>query len=581
MSFPPQWDDDRDGGVRVVRNRVALLQMPVTIDKSINIRTAREYVLRGRNHGAEMCVLPEVHLFDVSVPGGIHFMESETLTMGDLGATYFDVLSSARNDEDVEVGGGEEDHVGGGLGRIGVGICYDIRFPEYALLLTQVHECRVLIYPGAFNLTTGPAHWELLQRARAVDGQCFVLTASPARMPPPPPPHEDMKYPHYSAWGHSSVVSPWGDVIATCDEGPAVVIADLDMNLVSQMRAAIPTMMQKRTPLHVACDHDVPAPLVQALLSAWPEGAERIGTSQMNPLHITCSSPNASVDVVRTLLAGCQDPSMITGTKDGDGDTPLHAACRIAAPNNVLETLVQANPTPITWKDYEGLNPLTRLWVRYFVLVGENIIANIKQPILAWEKSLLLLQVMVENKGREGQNQAASFRAVHAASSVDCPRCLTRIAMVISPQQLLMRDELNRLPIHIAAAAPVYCVHDLRGEGFIEEAYIDDDHQQRAARSRMKEPQSKYEEPSIIDILLSGEPAAARERDPNGQLPLHLVIMRGKAWEDGVKALAEAFPYALTTPDNKTNLYLFMLAASVGRSRGDCTSRARSSSYVS
>ena len=143
---------------------------------------------------------------------------------------------------------------------------YDIRFPEYALLLTQIHQCKVLIYPGAFNLTTGPAHWELLQRARAVDGQCFVLTASPARMPAPAPStttdkddsnairsddHETIKkYPHYSAWGHSSAISPWGEVIATCDEQPAMVIADLDMNKVKEMRLAIPTMMQKRHDLY-------------------------------------------------------------------------------------------------------------------------------------------------------------------------------------------------------------------------------------------------------------------------------------------------------------------------------------------
>lgn len=142
---------------------------------------------------------------------------------------------------------------------------YDIRFPEYALLLTQKHQCKILIYPGAFNLTTGPAHWELLQRARAVDGQCYVLTASPARMPIPPPsstaPDDDdadndddavptMKYPHYSAWGHSSVISPWGEVIATCDENPAIVMADLDMNKVTEMRMAIPTMVQKRHDLY-------------------------------------------------------------------------------------------------------------------------------------------------------------------------------------------------------------------------------------------------------------------------------------------------------------------------------------------
>ena len=70
---------------------------------------------------------------------------------------------------------------------------------------------------------------------------------------------------------------------------------------------------------------------------------------------------------------------------------------------------------------------------------------------------------------------------------------------------------------------------------------------------------------------MSGEPAAAKERDPHGQLPLHIAIMRGKTLDDGVQALVEACPTALTTPDNQTNLYPFMLAASVGRGRGDCT----------
>lgn len=335
--------------------------------------------------------------------------------------------------------------------------------------------------------------------------------------------------------------------------------------------------IQGRTPLHVACDHDAPAALVQALLAAWPEGAERVGTSYMNPLHITCSSDHASIDVVRVLLTGCRDPLRITGAKDVDGDTSLHAACRCGAPMDVLITLLQANPVTVLWRDYEGLNPLMRLWVRYYVIVGEQIISNLKQPsdltpdlVEAWERTVLLLQVMNAMDGTTQQRQLlAPFHAVHASSYVNCPRCVVRMAMVLFPEQLLMRDEGGFLPIHIAAAAPVYAVHDLRGEGFsMEDAILDEETGMPIIR-KLKE--TKYTEPSVIDILLSGEALAARERDPNGQLPLHIAIMRGKTLDEGVKALADAYPEALTMPDKHTNLYPFMLAASVGRGRGDCS----------
>mmetsp|Transcript_42709 Transcript_42709/g.62334 ORF Transcript_42709/g.62334 Transcript_42709/m.62334 type:complete len:217 (-) Transcript_42709:316-966(-) len=169
----------------------------------------------------------KVHLFDIDVPGGICFKESDTLSAGDT-FTAFDA--------------GED------FGMIGVGICYDIRFPEYALVLCKKHKCNILIYPGAFNMTTGPAHWELLQRGRAVDNQCYVLTASPARSDPPSP--EEGKYPHYTAWGHSTVVSPWGEVVATCEEGESLVVADLDVSKVKEMRMGIPTGMQKREDMY-------------------------------------------------------------------------------------------------------------------------------------------------------------------------------------------------------------------------------------------------------------------------------------------------------------------------------------------
>ena len=82
--------------------------------------------------------------------------------------------------------------------KVGLGICYDVRFPELALLYAK-QGCKMLCYPGAFNMTTGPAHWELLLRSRALDNQLFVAGVSVAR-------DEDASY---VAWGHSTVVDPW------------------------------------------------------------------------------------------------------------------------------------------------------------------------------------------------------------------------------------------------------------------------------------------------------------------------------------------------------------------------------------
>jgi Predicted amidohydrolase len=179
----------------------------------------------------------KVHLFDIDVPGGIRFMESDTLSPGDTLTAF---------------------SAGASFGTIGVGICYDIRFPEYALLLNQKYQCHILVYPGAFNMTTGPAHWELLQRARAVDNQCFVLTASPARTPEAVEEQDgnqkSKKYKHYTAWGHSTVVNPWGEVVGTCGEEESLVVVDLDMERVAKMREGIPTMKQKRNDLYNLLD---------------------------------------------------------------------------------------------------------------------------------------------------------------------------------------------------------------------------------------------------------------------------------------------------------------------------------------
>ncbi|XP_059633196.1 omega-amidase, chloroplastic-like isoform X2 [Cornus florida] len=116
----------------------------------------------------------KIHLFDIDIPGQMTFKESKTLTAGETPTIV---------DTDV--------------GRIGIGICYDIRFLELATLYAA-RGAHLLCYPGAFNMTTGPLHWELLQRARAADCQLYVATCSPAR---------DAGA-GYVAWGHSTLVGP-------------------------------------------------------------------------------------------------------------------------------------------------------------------------------------------------------------------------------------------------------------------------------------------------------------------------------------------------------------------------------------
>ncbi|XP_007893912.1 omega-amidase NIT2 [Callorhinchus milii] len=166
--------------------------------------------------GSMMLKHRKIHLFDIDVPGKIRFQESETLSPGNTLSTFDTPYC-----------------------KVGIGICYDIRFAELAQIYTK-KGCQLLLYPGAFNMTTGPAHWELLQRARAVDNQVYVAGVSPAR---------DEKA-SYVAWGHSTVVNPWGEIVtkAGCDE--TIIYADVDLQYLTAVRQQIPIHSQKRHDLY-------------------------------------------------------------------------------------------------------------------------------------------------------------------------------------------------------------------------------------------------------------------------------------------------------------------------------------------
>lgn len=119
--------------------------------------------------------------------------------------------------------------------RVGLSVCYDLRFPElYRALATP--PCDVLSVPAAFTYTTGRAHWELLLRARAVENQCYVLAAAQGGT------HENGR----RTWGHSMVVDPWGEVLAVRPEGEGVVVAEVDAARLSAVRQQLPALAHRK-----------------------------------------------------------------------------------------------------------------------------------------------------------------------------------------------------------------------------------------------------------------------------------------------------------------------------------------------
>lgn len=339
--------------------------------------------------------------------------------------------------------------------------------------------------------------------------------------------------------------------------------------------------VQGRKPLHVACDHDAPAVVVQALLKVHPEASTMVGTSDMNPLHITCSSQHASVHVIRVLLEG-GIPSQAEMV-DVDGDTPLHAACRCGAPIEVLEVLLQANPLAVRERDLEGLTPLLRLWVRYFCLEDDDdVIQGVKGPGNltgelgeAWRKTELLLRFdyhVVEElprtvadlfKGRvsgKPRSHQSPFRVAHAVAAVDCPRPVVKIATIIYPHQLDEKDEAGLTPLMIAASAPTFKVRDLSDNGYSLEDRIYGDIADSDEKNQ-DDDDSAGQQPSVIEILLQASADAACVPNPEGRLPLHLALASGKLWNQGVKELIACYPDALGVVDCKTGLTPFQLAA--------------------
>ncbi len=158
----------------------------------------------------------KLHLFDIDLPGKVTIAESATLTAGEE-CTLFTA----------------------GDCRVGVAICYDLRFPEYARILS-LQGADLMVVPAAFSNVTGPAHWEILLRTRAVDNQFY--TAGVSSVPNPSL--------SYLAYGHSMLVDPWGEIKGALGEEEGVLVGTVDPARLEQIRSELPLLAHRRTDLY-------------------------------------------------------------------------------------------------------------------------------------------------------------------------------------------------------------------------------------------------------------------------------------------------------------------------------------------
>ena len=156
----------------------------------------------------------KIHLFDIDLPGGPTFRESAHIAPGD------DVVA-----------------VPTPLGVIGLSICYDLRFPELYRKLVDA-GAEILTVPSAFTLQTGKDHWHPLLRARAIECQSWVLAPAQEGR------HDDQGLRH--SYGHALIADPWGTVVAECGDGEGFCLAEIDLERVRRVRAAIPVEQHRR-----------------------------------------------------------------------------------------------------------------------------------------------------------------------------------------------------------------------------------------------------------------------------------------------------------------------------------------------
>ncbi len=276
-------------------HKVAAVQMVSTGDVETNLESAARLIGAAKSEGAELVLLPEVfavleggpmlpyaenqgtgpiqeflsdqaRLNDLIIVGGTIPLitrpanaigESETIddgrvrpaclvydSNGDVLARYdkmhlFDVSvadAQSRYSESRSYEAGDEIVcVDTPVGRLGLSVCYDLRFPEFYRELFRL-QADIVTVPAAFTKVTGEAHWETLLRARAIENQCYVIAAGQGGK------HSERR----ETWGHSMIIDPWGSVLDMIEIGEGIAIADIDLDYLSNVRKRMPIADQQK-----------------------------------------------------------------------------------------------------------------------------------------------------------------------------------------------------------------------------------------------------------------------------------------------------------------------------------------------
>lgn len=213
----PDFSEDNHPGIAYAKDKAKIIGKWLMLG-SVAVKEAGEEKRRNRllllsDKGEVAARYDKIHLFDVTLPGGETYAESARMQAGDAA-----VMAQTP------------------WGKLGLSICYDVRFPHLYRGLAQA-GAQMLTVPAAFTHTTGSAHWEVLLRARAIENGCFVLAPAQCGVHPG----------KRRTWGHAMMIDPWGKVLSEASEDtPQVVSAKVDLSYVIETRQKIPSLMHGR-----------------------------------------------------------------------------------------------------------------------------------------------------------------------------------------------------------------------------------------------------------------------------------------------------------------------------------------------